>query len=171
VIKRDGTGLRQISGDLGALDVSGTNNWSPDGAWVYFGAERNDFAESHIYRARVDAGYAEQLTFDATSAAPALSPDGTVVVYASWDHQAPSTDGLWLMDADGGNQRLLLASALNDGWSNDGQFVLAEWRPPGADYELLIVRPDGTDRRTLMTFEGGCSSACVKNLGWGQPRP
>jgi hypothetical protein len=35
-----------------------------------------------------------------------------------------------LMDADGGKQRILLKSALNDGWSNDGQFVLAERRPP-----------------------------------------
>jgi hypothetical protein len=76
-----------------------------------------------------------------------------------------------LMDADGANQRLLLASAINDGWSNDGQFLLAEWRPPGAAFELVVLRPDGTDRLTLMTFEGGCPSVCAPNLGWGQPRP
>lgn len=170
VIHPDGTGLRDISGDLGGLDASGTNNWSPDGVWVYYGAERNDFGESHIYRARVDAGYSEQLTFDRTSAAPALSPDGTMVVYVDWSGGL-GTQGLWIMDADGGNQRLLLADALNDGWSNDSQFVLAEWRPPSEAYELLILRPDGTDRRTLMTFDGGCVAACVQDVGWGQPRP
>jgi hypothetical protein len=76
-----------------------------------------------------------------------------------------------LMDANGTNQRRLIESALNDGWSNDGQFLLTEWRPAGADFELLVLRPDGTDRRTLLTFPGGCLSVCAMDLGWGQPRP
>jgi len=75
------------------------------------------------------------------------------------------------MDADGSNQRLLLASTINYGWSNDGQFLLAEWRPPGAAYELVTLRPDGTERKTLTTYEGGCPAECAKNIGWGQPRP
>lgn len=170
VMHPDGSGLREVSGDLGVFKVSGANNWSPDGVWVYFSAERNNFRESHIYRANVDGEYSEQLTFDILSAAPALSPDGTMVSYADWP-RGLGTENLNIMDADGGNQRVLLASALNGGWSNDGQFLLAEWRPVGADYELLVLRPDGTDRQTLMTFEGGCISACTQSLGWGQPRP
>ncbi len=74
------------------------------------------------------------------------------------------------MDADGANPRPLLADAVNDGWSNDSQFVLAEWRPPGAPFQLVTVRPDGTDQQTLMTFEGGCPDSCAKDLGWGQPQ-
>lgn len=170
VMHPDGLGLRVVSGDLGVFNASGVNNWSPDGVWVYFGAERNGFSESHIYRAHVEEGYSEQLTFNVLSAAPALSPDGTLVSYSDWP-QGRGTQNLMIMDADGGDQHILLASALNDGWSNDGQFLLAEWRPPGAAYELLVLRPDGTNRRTLMTFEGGCISVCAKDLGWGQPRP
>jgi hypothetical protein len=170
VMRPDGSGLRVVSGDLGVFNASGVNNWSPDGAWLYFGAERNNFNESHIYRANVEEGYSEQLTFDLVTAAPALSPDGTQVAYSEWE-RGVGIQNLNIMDADGGNQRLLLESTLNLGWSNDSQFLLAEWRPPGANYELVVLRPDGTDRRTLMTFEGGCFSACVENIGWGQPRP
>jgi Tol biopolymer transport system component len=170
VMHPDGTGVRTISGDLGDFNASGTNNFSPDGAWVYFGAERDNFAESNIHRARVDGSYSEQLTFNILSAAPALSPDGTTVAYSDWPGGL-GTQNLMLMDADGANHRLLLASTINLGWSNDGRFVLAEWRPPGRAFELVVLRPDGTDRQTLMTFEGGCSSRCVESVGWGQPRP
>jgi Tol biopolymer transport system component len=169
VMNRDGSGLREVSGDLIGFNV-GANNWSPDGVWIYFGAERNSFNESHIYRAHVEERYSEQLTFELITAAPALSPDGTQVAYSEWERGA-GTQNLNVMDADGGNQRRLLDSALNYGWSNDSQFVLAEWRPVGADFELLILRPDGTESRTLMTFEGGCPAACAPSVGWGQPRP
>jgi Tol biopolymer transport system component len=170
VMRADGSGVRNVSGDLGVLNASGVNNWSPDGVWLYFGAEHDDFQESYIFRARVDAGYSEQLTFDLVSAAPALSPDGTEVAYSEWE-RGVGIQNLNVMDADGSNQRMLLASALNKGWSNDGQFLLAEWRPVDAPFELLVLRPDGTDRQTLMIFEAGCVSSCAPNLGWGQPRP
>jgi len=171
VMRADGTGdPRVISGDLGDLEDSGTNNFSPDGAWVYFGAASDGFEESHIFRANVDGGYSEQLTFDMAAAAPALSPDGTLVAYADWSGPV-GTQGIWIMEADGSHQHLLIADAANDGWSNDGQFVLVEWRPLNANHELVVLRPDGTDRTTVMRFERNCEDLCATDLGWGQPRP
>jgi hypothetical protein len=170
VMHPDGLGYRAISGDMGGFDASGANNWSPDSVWVYFGGERFSFAESHIFRARFDAAFSEQLTFDRLEAAPALSPDGTMVAYSYWT-DGQGTQSLHVMDADGANDRIVLRQALNDGWSNDGQYLLAEWRPSGAPFELLLIRPDGTDRRTLLTMEGRCTKACWPDLGWGQPRP
>lgn len=170
VMRPDGSGLREVSGDLAGFDVGGANNWSPDNAWVYFGAQRFSFRESHIYRASVAGAYSQQLTFGVLSAAPALSPNGTTVAYSDWPH-ARGTQNLMLMDADGGNPRELLESALNDGWSNDAQFVLAELRPETGPYALVTIRPDGSDQRTLLTFPTTCSAACAPALGWGQPRP
>lgn len=172
VMHPDGSGFDEVSGDLGAFDVSGANNWSPDSAWVYYGADRNSFSESRIYRARIQAHNSEQLTPAGQFAlAPALSPDGRLVVYGLLDGPIDRSADLYVMDADGFNPHFLIESARNLGWSNDGQYVLAEWRPANAAYELLILRPDGSGKRTLMTFEGGCVSACVQDLGWGQPRP
>jgi dipeptidyl aminopeptidase/acylaminoacyl peptidase len=170
VMRPDGSGVRSISGDIGEFNASGTNNFSPDGAWVYFGVANDSFSRSNIYRANVEAGYSEQLTFNTLSAAPALSPDGTTAVYSDWPGGI-GTQNLMAMDAGGDNQHLLLASAINLGWSNDGQFVLAEWRPPGKAFELVVLRPDGTDRQTLLTFDGGCELGCVESIAWGQPRP
>jgi Tol biopolymer transport system component len=170
VMRPDGLGLHDVSGDMGGFEVSGANNWSPDGVWVYFGAERNSFTESHIYRADVAGRYSVQLTFDLREAAPALSPDGTMVAYSYWTG-GRGTQSLHVMDADGGNDRVVLENAINDGWSNDGQYLLTEWRPAGAPFELLLIRPDGTDHRTLLTMEGGCAGVCWPDLGWGQPRP
>jgi roadblock/LC7 domain-containing protein len=170
VMRPDGSGVRVISGETSDLNISGTNNWSPDGAWIAVGAESNNFTRSNIYRANVDGGYLEQLTSDILSAAPALSPDGTLVAYSFW-RGGRGTQDLNVMDADGANQRLVLAAAINYGWSNDSQFLLAEWRPPNAPFQLITIRPDGTDTTTLLTFEDRCEGACVSSVAWGQPRP
>jgi hypothetical protein len=170
VMHPDGSGLREIGGDLGSFDVSGANNWSPDGAWIYFGAARNSFHESHIFRANVATGHSEQLTFDLLEAAPALSPDGTLVSYSYWPGGI-GTQALKVMDADGANDRLLLADAINDGWSNDGRYLLTEWHPTGGSFALVLIRPDGTEQKALLTMEGGCTKICWQDLGWGQPRP
>ena len=54
VMRPDGSDPRVVSGDLGVFNATGVNNWSPDGVWLYFGAERNGFAETHIDRANVE---------------------------------------------------------------------------------------------------------------------
>ena len=169
VMRPDGSDLARVGGDLGEFDAAGTNNWSPDGVWVYFGAQRDSFSESHIYRANVAGQFSERLTTDQRSAAPALSPDGTKVSYANW--RSDTLRDLKVMDADGAHQSLVLEDANNLGWSNDSEFLLTEWRPTKPPYELLIIQPDGTGRKTLMSFEFGCGGPCVASLGWGQPRP
>jgi Tol biopolymer transport system component len=164
-MRRDGSDVREISGDLEGRDVSGANNWSPDSRWVYFDAG------GHIYRANVERGHSERLTAGGRNAAPALSPDGRKVTYATWPRGFDQPPDLHLMNADGGAPRLLLRGALNNGWSRDGQHVLAEQHRDGEAVALITISVDTGVVRTLLTADVPCSMPCFGGPSWGQPRP
>jgi hypothetical protein len=165
VMRRDGSEVREIAGDLGGREVSGANNWSADGEWVYFDAG------GHIFRANVPGGYSEQLTVEGTNAAPALSPDGQLVTYTLWLRGYGQPPDLYVMNADGGSPRLLLERAINNGWSSDGRTVLAEQHRQDQPAELVTVSIDAGTTRTLLTSEGPCQMPCFGGPSWGQPRP
>ncbi|CAN5630585.1 hypothetical protein BH23CHL6_BH23CHL6_07360 [soil metagenome] len=165
VMRPDGTEVREISGDLGGREVSGANNWSADGTWVYFDAG------GHIFRANVPGGFSEQLTVGGINAAPALSPDDQLVTYTSWFRGFGQPPDLYVMNADGGTPRLLLERAINNGWSSDGRSVLAEHHRQGQPPELVTVSIDAGTTRTLLTSEGQCQMPCFGGPSWGQPRP
>ena len=83
---------------------------------------------------------------------------------------------LYAANPDGSDAHLVLADAVNDGWSADSEPILADWRPPGGGGGLLTIRPDGTGRRMVYPFPAGCTQAagapgCVDSIGWGQARP
>jgi Tol biopolymer transport system component len=86
-------------------------SWSPDGKTVLFlGSHRNQWA---ILRVDLTTG-AFGFFADAKGNRPAIwSPDGSTILFGTGD--------LWLMDADGGNQRAILA----DGMTNFEAF----WTP------------------------------------------
>ena len=165
VMRRDGSDVREISGELGGRGVSGANNWSADGTWVYFDAG------GHIFRANVPGGYSKQLTAEETNAAPALSPDDEHVTYTRWFRGPGQPPDLHVMNADGGGPRLLLERAINNGWSGDGRQVLAEHHPEGQPAELVTISIDEGSVRTLLTHDGVCSLPCFGGPSWGQPRP
>jgi Tol biopolymer transport system component len=186
VITVDGTESREISGDLGDLDVSGANSWSPDGAWIYFDAKHDE--RGHIYRAKVAQGGSTQLTGEDLEAyAPALSPDGSLVSfivigngpeYDSIERWENARYDVYVMGADGTNPHLVLHHATNDGWSSDGSHVLAEWHPVdgASNGALVIVTPSGGTPEVVLPFDQPCGRkgapiSCVDGLGWGQPRP
>ena len=177
MIDRDGSGLRDLTGDLPGLAVFGANGWSPDGSFVYFGA--GDDSTTAIFRVNVKTATSERLTgTDIQAFAPALSPDGTLVSFMVWA-------GAWwdvhLIGADGTGEHRLLEHATNDGWSGDGSYVLAEWHQPtpGApNGGLALVRPDGTEPRVALPFDWVCATnpdngqpRCLNGASWGGPTP
>ncbi|MDQ3992448.1 MAG: hypothetical protein M3229_02195 [Actinomycetota bacterium] len=139
--------------------------WTPDGRRILFSAvtaEREGrvgddgtftYYETDVFAISPDGGHVERLTEtgDASSAVP--SPDGTTILYARREHQDrfPPTSGLWLRDADGGNERRLLAVEDGQldfvgGWSPDGGrivFTRCRWIAP---------RPDGTIPNTCAVY-------------------
>jgi Tol biopolymer transport system component len=173
VIGIDGQGMRVISGLPGDVGVSGPDSWSPDGQWIYFDAAAPG-QPTRVYRADVVRGVSQALTLEALGAsAPALSPDGRRIAFIV---RRDTVYDLYAANADGTDVHLLLADAVNDGWSADGDLILADWRPTGGGGGLLTIRPDGTGQRMVYPFPSGCTQTtgqpgCVNSIGWGQPRP
>lgn len=74
-----------------------------------------------IYVVNADGGGLRRLTYGFE---PALSPDGRQVAFTRWDEPR----GLWVMDVDGANQRLLLGAnrPRSPTWTGDGEAIVFE---------------------------------------------
>ena len=93
--------------------------------------------------------------------APAVSPDGRRVVYSLYDSQRANekrdnaTD-LYVMNADGGDQRLLLAHEetsvwlTEPSWTPDGQQVYFTRRNAQGDERIDRINADGSGRATVI---------------------
>ena len=173
IIGADGSDLRDVSGDIGGADVAGANSWSSDGAWIYFttGGESGS-----NWRANVDEAASAELTKGARFAtAIAASPDDSLITWIVSTQAGLSTQAGWnlyVANSDGTDPRLLLGNALSCGWSADGRYILARWAPFGAAGGLVVLTPDGTERRLVLpAAQGGLDPDEVCDAGWGQARP
>ena len=71
---------------------------------------------------------------------PVWSPDGDRIAY--------SDGGIWTMDADGGNPRLLAEAGADAAWSPDGRRIV--YYESGPDRGVWVADADGGDRRWLV---------------------
>ena len=75
IMSADGTGLRGLAA---AIDIQGTSDWSPDGAWIATGGSTAQGAA--LFKIPVDGG--EPVPLVAGQAVnPVWSPDGNLIVY------------------------------------------------------------------------------------------
>lgn len=114
--------------------------YSPDGRYIYY---TSDYAPGgkqfdDIWRMHADGTGHINLTdngIDWEDAYPAVSPDSKSVAFLRYGIQLGDTpeggpSGIWLMDADGSNQRLLLEAPIVFGnsspvWSPNGEYLAA----------------------------------------------
>lgn len=160
VIDADGTGDVAIS-PADQLDTMPA--FSPDNGRIVF-VRRNPESESlggDIYTMNVDGSNPVQLTSSSSDALPVYSPDGSEIAFTR-------TTELWLMNADGSNQRRLGASAVPAGgrpsFSPDGSRIAFEaffTETPNGNLlgGIHSVAVDGSGRRVEVTDSQDNSAA------------
>ena len=155
VMNADGTDLQRLTDNN---DIDACDSWLPDSKRLAFSSSRSGAWE--VYVIDVETLAVRQVTThgkNGPSAAADWSPDGTQVTFERF---IPIPTGIgpktiYVMDADGTNQRPLLPDQPLDGppifryfprWSADGQRILfseSKWLKDGDIMHLIVQRIGG----------------------------
>jgi dipeptidyl aminopeptidase/acylaminoacyl peptidase len=129
----------------------GAPRWMPDGKSIIFSGLRSDNAdyawrESDIYRVDVGSGAIAQLTTrKGPDMQPTPSPDGKWIAYTGYDSTSDTwVDAkLYLMSADGSNQRVLLPNwdraPMNMNWAHDGSAIYFDAENEGSRNRYAVT--------------------------------
>ena len=108
VVGSDGRGLRRLS-HVGEYSYGPV--WSPDGAQVAYGTEVAN-NQNGINVVNSDGTEPRRLTND--GGLPGWSPDGTKIAFVSARDDPPGFDQVYVMNADGSNQRRVSHTGTSD---------------------------------------------------------
>jgi len=165
VLPAEGGTARQLTS--GDYQHASSLSWSPEGAFLYFSANRRDdweynYRNSEIYRLRlVDQNIEELTDRQGPDYHPQVSPDGKTVAFLSYEDkvQAYQITRIRLMDADGSNVRdlplQLDRSVENIRWSTAGDALYFSYDDWG-DTKIAKVNMHG-QITTLASQLGGTS--------------
>ena len=169
-IAPDGSGLTRVLSEEvtdSILVYHWFPDWSPDGSRLAFTRIRGRETSSgdvvddtaHIYVANGDGTAATKL---AVGSLPAWSPDGSMIAFVRWPAGEYCVGGeIYLMNADGSDQRALTAGAepLTESrlsWSPDGTKIAFASTRPGTNrclgnalYDIHVVNVDGSGMTRL----------------------
>jgi dipeptidyl aminopeptidase/acylaminoacyl peptidase len=117
----DGRGRRELS----TTDVDSPPRWSPDGSTLAF--------ESGGSVTSIDRSGAN-LRSVVVGQRPAWAPDGKLLAFNRGME-------LWIVNADGGSEKLLAPNAVGPDWSPDGRWIayMQRFGPGRDDYRTAIV--------------------------------
>ena len=150
IMNADGTGRRQLTSFQATAFYP---SLSPDGATVYFSSRQSGNFE--IYSIDSNGNNLQRLTNGIGALyAPELSPDGSTIIFTNHGN------GLWVMDADGGNPRALtFRDDIDPTWSPDGSMIAFASNRSGTR-QLYVASANGknVNQVTDLNNMGGRSS-------------
>lgn len=103
---------------------------------------------------------------------PAVSPDGTKIVFTRLSLVDYSAYDIYIMDADGSNEIRLTKSPGDDyqpDWSPDGKRIAFCSKRDG-NYEIYVINADGSNRTNLTNTAPLCSASGRASAGGGKPQ-
>ena len=142
----DGKNVERLTDGISALHPA----WSPDGRAIAYDDYENEGEDSKIYLIAPDGTNRRRLAGDIPShdIEPAWSPDSQRIAFLSsrgiWGNE------IYVMDADGANQRRLTRDGWDDrdpAWSPDGSKIA--FSAGDGDIFIVVMNADGTDRKRL----------------------
>lgn len=153
-VNADGTGARRL------MDAAvGLNHydWSPDGTLIAsVGYIDGGAVTWSIHLVSVDGTNLVRLTWTdgVWDNDPAWSPDGTMLAFMRMYPDQGNREEIWVMNADGSDQRYIGIEGGSPKWSPDGgRLVYHAMRDD--DYDIFTCRVDGTDEQVLIATADG----------------
>jgi TolB protein len=150
VMRADGTRARKLTHDGGCY---ANPAWSPDGKRLAF--EREGASGPSVWTKNVNGTGLRRLTRGHLDTGPAWSPDGKTIAFARYT----GTGAIWLIDADGSNERQLTTPRgegdVQPDWSPDGHWIAFSRETESKRHDIFVVRRDGTGLRRLTRHTRG----------------
>jgi Tol biopolymer transport system component len=146
VVRADGSRTRQLTR---GPDQHATPVWSPDGRKLVFA--RTAGASTQLFLLERGAAPRALTRLPGSNSLPAWSPDGRNLAFVS------TRDGsrqIYLVNIDGSGLRRLTAppgESTAPAWSPDGRHIAFVARRGHPDWDLYVMRPDGSVQIRLTT--------------------
>jgi TolB protein len=158
IMNSDGTGIHRFSVKTKPNNMTMTGSYRRDGL-IAIDEPITRYAVTH-YIVNSEGVIQSQFPEFSTDLPIAWSPDGKFVAYAP-GRSIPGCFGIVVMKFDKSERKCLMDQKLDSptyfvqvSWSPDGQYILFLSNLNG-DYDLYVIRPDGSELTQLTNTPGG----------------